>query len=136
MERRRMDCAIQEQLIAAALAVRGKAYAPFSRFLVGAALVTEDHQFFVGCNIENASYGATICAERVAGGTAIAAGKRAWIGLAVATTGGASPCGVCRQFLAEFAPEMPVLMIDVETGEMRSKTVAELLPDRFIFSGP
>lgn len=129
-----MDESLKQRLVDAALAVRHRAYAPFSRFLVGSAILTSNNEIVVGCNVENASFGATICAERVAGGSAIAAGIREWQAIAVATVGGASPCGVCRQFLAEFAPEMLVIIVDVETTERRETTVAQLLPDRFIFN--
>lgn len=124
---------VKQSLIEQALLVRDRAYAPFSKFLVGSAIATSDGQIFQGCNVENASFGATICAERVAGGTAIAAGARDWLAIAVATQGGASPCGVCRQFLAEFAPKMLVLIVDVDTGKVRETTIEDLLPDRFIF---
>ena len=125
----------RRRLVESAVAVRKHAYAPFSNFFVGAAILTEDDQVFVGCNIENASFGATVCAERVAAGTAIAAGARNWRAIAVATNGGASPCGVCRQFLAEFAPEMVVVIVDCLTMRQRETTVGDLLPDRFVFEG-
>lgn len=125
----------RRRMVEGAIEVRKHAYAPFSNFFVGAAILTEDDQIFLGCNIENASFGATVCAERVAAGTAIAAGVRKWQGIAVATVGGASPCGVCRQFLAEFAPEMTVVIVDCETMRERETTVGALLPDRFVFEG-
>lgn len=130
-----IDDGLKQRLVRQAIEVRQLAYAPFSNFLVGSAIASSDLQIFLGCNVENASFGATICAERVAGGTAIAAGKREWVAIAVATTGGASPCGVCRQFLAEFAPHMLVIIVDVETGLQRETTVEKLLPDRFVFDG-
>jgi cytidine deaminase len=127
---------LPDQLRDTALAMRERAYAPFSKFLVGAAILSVDGRIYGGCNIENASFGATICAERVAGGTAIAEGDRQWSAIAVATAGGVSPCGICRQFLAEFSPQMIVWMIDAESGRVVQRSVDQLLPDRFLFTGP
>lgn len=132
----RMPATWAQRLIAAAVAAREQAYAPFSRFRVGAALLTGEPaagepQIFGGCNVENASYGATICAERVAGGAAIAAGQRVWSGMAIATRGGAAPCGVCRQFLVEFAPQMEIILVDVDQRTCRRRVLADLLPDHF-----
>lgn len=86
--------------------VREKAYAPYSDFHVGAALLVEDRQFFCGANVENASYGVTLCAERNAGGAAVSQGQRKFLALAVA---GAPPCGLCRQFLSEFNAQLPIV---------------------------
>ncbi len=127
---------LQQQLIDAALAARKKAYAPYSKFLVGAAVLTDDGAVFTGANVENASYGLTICAERVAAAAAIAAGHRKLTAVVVATAGGASPCGACRQFLAEFGGAMDVVLIDVlldadEPANVRTTTLNELLPEQF-----
>src|SRR5206468_4728052 len=96
----------REALIHAAIDVRQRAYAKYSQFAVGAAVLAGDGRVFTGCNVENSSYGLTICAERAAVFAAIAAGQQRFELLAVATTGGATPCGACRQVLAEFAPEL------------------------------
>lgn len=120
------------RLIDAACAVRQNAYAPFSNYLVGAALQTVDGDIIVGCNVENVSYGLTNCAERVAVGTAIAAGKREFVAIAIATANGGTPCGACRQVLAEFARDLPVYLVNVEGGgTVMEMSLAQLLPGRF-----
>ncbi len=122
----------RDELIAAALEAREQAHAPYSHFQVGAAVETESGEIFTGCNVENASYGLTICAERVAICTAVAAGHRKFVACAVATPGGATPCGACRQFIAEFADRLPVLIIDADTRTVVAETdIADLLPRRF-----
>ena len=112
-------------------AMRG-AYAPYSRFFVGAALEATDGRVFVGCNVENSSYPVGMCAERVALGHAIASGARTFTRLVVASSGAspASPCGMCRQALAEFGVELEVLSV-VEGGAFRSWSLGELLPANF-----
>ena len=116
----------------AALAARQRAYAPYSKFQVGAALLTADGEVFAGCNVENASYGLTICAERVAVGSAVAAGHQQVLAVAVATSGGHSPCGACRQVLSEFGPAMEVILIDADNPtKTRTTTLAALLPEQF-----
>ncbi|WP_258360261.1 cytidine deaminase [Moorella sulfitireducens (nom. illeg.)] len=121
-----------QELIAAAARAKEKAYAPYSRFKVGAALCTAGGKIYIGCNIENASYSLTICAERVALFQAIAAGERDFVALAVVGGDQAAcfPCGACRQVLAEFAPELEVI-----TGQPGSplyrRLLRELLPDTF-----
>lgn len=122
----------QQQLIDAAVAVRSRAYAPYSRFLVGAALLTEDGQTFVGVNVENASYGMTICAERSAIFSAVTAGNRKFQAIAIATAGGHAPCGACRQVLAEFSDDLPVFLVDADRPEaVRKLSLKELLPGKF-----
>jgi cytidine deaminase len=121
-----------QKLIDAALHARKNAYAPYSKFLVGAALYTEDGAMFTGTNVENASYGLTICAERIAAGAAIAAGHRMITAVAVATEGAASPCGACRQFLAEFGGAMKVFQVDADDPTHVVETSLDvLLPEQF-----
>ncbi len=119
-----------EQLVEQALQARMRAYAPYSGYQVGAAVLTAGGQVALGCNVENASYPATICAERVALTAAVAQGLSAPVAIAVATKNGGSPCGICRQVMAELGPEMTVYIAD-ERGEYRTTSVAELLPDSF-----
>ncbi|MEM8679984.1 MAG: cytidine deaminase [Planctomycetota bacterium] len=121
-----------ESLIAAALDVRSHAYAPYSGFQVGAALLTQSGSVYVGCNVENASYGLTSCAERGAIFTAIAHGERDYELIAVASPGGVSPCGACRQVLAEFSQQLKILLVDADNPtHTKELTIAELLPHRF-----
>ncbi|MEK6259218.1 MAG: cytidine deaminase [Planctomycetota bacterium] len=127
-----MNDAIRQQLFSAAIGAREQAYAPYSKFLVGAALLTEDGQIISGCNVENASYGLTICAERNAVFAAVAQGHRRFQAIALATVGGATPCGACRQVLAEFCDDLPILIVDVEQPDRVIETsLAVLLPGRF-----
>lgn len=117
-------------LIAAAQAVRLMAYVPYSRYQVGAALLSADGRVFTGCNVENAVYPATLCAERVAIFKAVSEGAREFVAIAVATANGGSPCGMCRQVMQEFAPHLIVLIAD-ESGNVRQTTLDALLPDAF-----
>jgi cytidine deaminase len=119
-----------ERLIAAAAAARQRAYAPYSDFAVGAALLAADGTVHVGCNVENASYGLSICAERNAVAGAVAAGTQRFTALAVITTNGVTPCGACRQVLAEFGREMTVIVADT-AGNRRIFRLDELLPASF-----
>jgi cytidine deaminase len=122
----------QQNLIAAACEARYRAYAPYSNFQVGAALLTQDGRTFTGCNVENASYGLTICAERVAVGNAIAAGSKEFAALAIATGGGYTPCGACRQVLAEFCDGLQILLIDSDQrNSVQTTSLTDLLPNRF-----
>ena len=111
------------------------AYCPYSNFRVGAAAVTEDGRVFTGCNVENASYGLTICAERNAVFAAVAAGARKFTALALAAGDGAqavAPCGACRQVFAEFCtPDTPVYCADLNGNVMLETSVGELLPHAF-----
>ena len=118
-------------LIDAALAARQQAYAPYSKFQVGAAVLTSGGEIFAGCNIENASYGLTNCAERTAIFAAVAAGQRSFLGLALASPGAAPPCGACRQVLAEFCEDVRIVLVDAKSGDRQRTTLAELLPNRF-----
>lgn len=121
-------------LVVAAHAVMANAYAPASNFPVGAAVLAADGRVFVGCNVENASYGLTVCAERNAVGAAVAAGARKLVAVAVATRTDppARPCGACRQVLAEFGPDMVVLMVG-SSGAVESDSLRALLPAPFTF---
>ena len=116
-------------LIEAARQAREHAYAPYSRFAVGAALRTKSGQVFTGCNVENLSFGLTICAERVAVGAAVAAGEREFEALAVVADSRepVTPCGACRQVLAEFSLTLPVCSANLE-GAVFESSIAELLP--------
>ena len=97
---------------------------------MGAAVLTASGRIFTGCNVENASFGATVCAERVALWKAVSEGEREFVAIAVVTVNGGSPCGMCRQVMAEFAPRALVIVAD-QVGRRRTLTVEELLPDRF-----
>lgn len=120
------------ELIAAALRARERAWAPYSYFQVGAALLTAAGQIVTGCNVENASYGLTVCAERTAVGNAVSGGERTFVALAVAASGGVTPCGACRQVLAEFCDDLPILLIDADQPDrVREVRLAMLLPDTF-----
>tara|TARA_B100000965_G_scaffold127878_1_gene106434 strand:- start:309 stop:728 length:420 start_codon:yes stop_codon:yes gene_type:complete len=118
-------------LLAEAHAAREQAYAPYSRFRVGAALLCRDGSVVRGCNVENVSYGLSVCAERTAIGNAVVSGQRDFVAIAVATAdpSGTPPCGMCRQVLYEFAPELVVIMETQEGSEQIS--AAELLPKGF-----
>ena len=127
-----MNDTLRQQLLAAAKDAREQAYAPYSKFLVGAALLTDDGQIISGCNVENASYGLTICAERNAVFAAVTQGHRQFQAIALATVGGATPCGACRQVLAEFCDDLPILIVDVDQPDRVTETsLAVLLPGRF-----
>jgi cytidine deaminase len=122
----------EQQLIAAALAARKLAYAPYSKFLVGAAVLAKSGEIFSGCNVENASYGLTICAERSAIFTAVSAGHREFVAVAIATAGGHFPCGACRQVLTEFSDDMPVLLVDADDStKVIEASLKPLLPGKF-----
>lgn len=122
----------RNDLISEALAVRKNAYAPYSEYKVGAALLSAGGEIYRGANVENAAYPTSMCAERSAVFNAVSCGERSFTAIAVASVNGGAPCGACRQVLAEFGLETLVLIID-ETGEVLSEqTVADLLPDAFM----
>jgi cytidine deaminase len=118
------------ELIALATQARKRAYAPYSHYAVGAALRGKSGRVYTGCNVENAVYSLTICAERVALVKAVSEGERAFDALAVVTANGGSPCGSCRQVLAEFGLDLRVLIATPGTL-VAVQTVAELLPRAF-----
>ena len=124
---------MSRELVEAAQVARQQAYAPYSGFTVGAAVLTSSGAIYTGCNVENASYGLTMCAERVAIHNAVAAGEREVMAVAVVSEPGATPCGACRQVLAEFAPQPKVLRVIVVDGRgnERPYTLEELLPASF-----
>jgi len=128
----KIDARQAQQLIAAACAARAHAYAPYSKFRVGAALLSADGRVFTGCNVENASYGVTMCAERVALGNAIAHGVKKFLAIAVVydARNEAVPCGACRQALREFGEEILVLSATTR-GTYTVRAVRELLPASF-----
>ncbi|TEB15382.1 Cytidine deaminase [Pelotomaculum sp. FP] len=121
-----------ERLIKAAMEARDRAYAPYSKFRVGAAILTRDGRYYTGCNIENASYSLTCCAERVALFKAVSCGESDFEAIAVTagTEEYCTPCGACRQALSEFGSEIKVFMANKQ-GDYLVRTVAELLPSAF-----
>jgi cytidine deaminase len=127
--------AVLARLVTAARGARERAYAPYSKYRVGAAILTKSGAMFTGTNVENATYGATICAERSAIAQMVAAGERDPVACAVATGGprAGSPCGICRQVLREFARDMPIVLVAEHAGRLsrRETTLAKLLPDAF-----
>ena len=123
---------LDKELIEAATAVRENAYAPFSEFRVGAALETDDEEIIVGSNVESASYGLTVCAERVAVWNAISQGKRKIKKIAVVadTEELTPPCGVCRQIIWEFGGDIPVIFANLN-GKVETVQMKDLLPRAF-----
>ncbi len=122
----------RRQLISAASEIQQRAHAPYSGFKVGAALLSTAGQQFVGCNVENASYSLTACAEQVAITSAIAAGQKQFAALAIASAGGVTPCGGCRQVLAEFCTDLPIFLVDTNQEDaLVELRLADLLPHRF-----
>lgn len=124
----RMD---RKALTNTAQAMRKAAYAPYSGYTVGAALAGANGKVYAGCNVENASYGMTICAERNAYFQAVADGCRTFDALVVATEDGGAPCGACLQVAREFGARLAVTLVDAN-GKLRETTLAELLPRPFV----
>jgi cytidine deaminase len=122
----------RERLLKAAEQVRNRAHAPYSKFRVGAAILTGDGTVFTGCNIENSSYGLTVCAERVALFKAVSEGLKNPVAVALITDSEepVMPCGACRQVLAEFNPDMTVVSGTIK-GKSVSRKLSELLPEPF-----
>lgn len=121
----------KKSLIDLANAARTHAYVPYSRYPVGAALRTKTGKIFTGINVENAAYPQTMCAERVAIFKAVSEGEKEFDVIAVVTDNGGSPCGGCRQVMAEFGLETVVLMADGNGSLVKETTVGELLPEAF-----
>lgn len=121
-----------KELYEMAVKAMENAYAPYSKFKVGAALLTKEGEVFTGCNVENSSYGATICAERTAITKAVSEGYQDYIALAVCGSDGdfAAPCGICRQVIYEFSDDMDIILGN-DQGEMKTFKIKELLPEGF-----
>lgn len=116
-----------DELVKQAAAARERAYAPYSNYAVGAALLGKSGRVYTGCNVENASYGLTVCAERTAILKAVSEGEREFQGIAVVTSNGGSPCGACRQVLFEFlSPDAPIVISDI-AGNRQVHALVELL---------
>jgi len=122
---------LRRALIEQAAAAREKAYVPYSQYPVGAALLTASGAIYSGCNIEIASFGATVCGERTAAFKAVSEGDRLFHVIAVVTSNGAAPCGICRQVLYEFGPAMTVIMADANGGVTWEGPLFDLLPHGF-----
>lgn len=121
-----------ERLIAIARAARRRAYAPYSRYAVGAAVLAKSGKVYAGCNVENAAYPSGLCAERVAIFKAVSEGERELVALVVVTTNLGSPCGACRQVFSEFADEDAIVVLASARGQRRKTyRMREILPDRF-----
>lgn len=122
-----------EEMLGVARGMRGRAYSPYSQYQVGAAVLGVDGEVYGGCNVENVSFGLTVCAERVAVGSMVASGCRGVLAVLVLTRDGGSPCGMCRQTLAEFVTEpLEVVVWKVsESGRVERRSLAELLPEHF-----
>lgn len=131
---RAIDDGTWEDLYTRACTARSHAHAPYSGYRVGAALLTADGSMFSGCNVENASYGLTVCAERTAIASMIASGTREPIAIVIVTQGlePGSPCGMCRQVLAEFALDLPIRLVALgPPAKVRDTFLEALLPDAF-----
>jgi cytidine deaminase len=124
---------MSQELVEAAQMAREQAYAPYSDFTVGAAVLAGSGSVYTGCNVENASYGLTVCAERVAAFKAVSAGEREIAAVAVVSEPGATPCGACRQVLVEFTsqPEQVDIIVVNGQGDERFYTLGQLLPANF-----
>ena len=121
----------RQALIEQAVSIRQRAYAPYSKYQVGAALLTKSGKIFLGVNVENAAYPTSMCAERVAVYKAVSEGEMTFTAIAVATENGGTPCGSCRQVLAEFGLDTAVLIVDAAGQITMESTVAGLLPGSF-----
>jgi cytidine deaminase len=122
---------LKQKLIETSLGVRRWAYAPYSKYHVGAALLTSSGKIYDGVNVENAAYPTSMCAERTAVFKAVSEGEKKFTAIAVASSNGGTPCGACRQVLSEFGLDTIVLVVNGEGNIERETTVAELLPGAF-----
>ena len=122
---------LRQKLVEQAQDSRRWAYAPYSGYTVGAALLTASGRIYDGVNVENAAYPTSMCAERVAVFKAVSEGEREFLAIAVATSNGGSPCGACRQVLSEFGLDMKVILVNGEGVIKQEGTVADLLPGAF-----
>ena len=122
----------ENELVESARNAMSKAYAPYSGIRVGASLASATGRIFQGCNIENSSYGLTICAERVAIGCAIASGEREFVAMAImnSTDGIFTPCGACRQVMSEFAPDLKLILVSSD-GKIERTDMAKIFPHPF-----
>ena len=127
----RLTDELRARLVELAMEARQKAYAPYSNYKVGAALLTSSGRLFSGCNVESAAYPTSMCAERVAVFKAVSEGEQDFVALAVVTGNGGTPCGACRQVLAEFGLHLLVLIADAEGNIKQEATLSELLPGAF-----
>lgn len=119
-----------DDLLKLAIKARENSYSPYSHYKVGAALLTMSGKTFTGCNIENAAYTPSNCAERTAIFKAVSEGERDFAAIAVATSNSVAPCGVCRQVMREFAPNLTIILGDIK-GNYRVVSLTDLLPDSF-----
>jgi cytidine deaminase len=126
----------QKQLFEAASRVFEHAYAPYSNYRVGSALLTAEGEIFVGCNVENGAFPATICAERAAVVSAVSQGYRDFVAIAVVTEDGGTPCGICRQVLSEFSLDMEVYIFQTDGTLIYAGTMHDLLPATFKLNRP
>jgi cytidine deaminase len=126
-----MEQSKKEEMARLAAVAARKAYAPYSKFPVGAVLRTAEGVLYSACNVENASYGLTICAERAAVFKAVSEGAQNFTHLALSVRGGGSPCGACRQVLREFSQDLEIILGDENGTIVREASLRELLPDSF-----
>ena len=122
---------LEKTLVYAAINAAKNAYVPYSNYPVGAALLAEDGTIYTGCNVENASYPATICAERTALVKAVSEGQRSFEALVVVTRSGGSPCGICRQMLYEFAPDLRIIVANLDGELLYEHALFEMLTHGF-----
>ena len=122
---------MRQKLIESSLAARSWAYAPYSNYMVGAAVLTSSGKIYDGVNVENAVYSTTICAERVAIFKAVSEGEKEFTAIAVATSNAGTPCGSCRQVISEFGLDIQVLIVNGEGIIEQETTISELLPGAF-----